>query len=85
MLNKTFCRRRAKKGKYDYDYGSKKKKNGINVISIKDLASFRILDVARKEDLVQLKIKRHMETIGISIPIELFERLYTDIMETKSE
>lgn len=69
-------------GKYDYDYVSKEKKNGIKLISIKDLASFNILDAERKEDIVQLKIKKYMETIGISIPIELFERLYKDIIET---
>jgi hypothetical protein len=71
-------------GKYDYEYGSKVKKNGNKVISIKDFTSSHLLDAERKGDIVQLKMKRALETIGISIPVELFERLYKDIMETNS-
>jgi hypothetical protein len=70
--------------RFDYEYGSKVKKNGDMVISIKDFTSSRILDAERKGDIVQLKMKRSLETIGISIPVELFERLYKDIMETNS-
>lgn len=68
-------------GKYDYEYKSKPKINGNTVISIKDYTSCHILDAERKGDLVYVKLKRSMETIGISIPMELFERLYKDIVE----
>lgn len=69
-------------GKYDYEYASKVKKNGNRIISIKDFTSTHILDAERKGELVQLKIKRPLETIGISMPIEIFEKLYKNIMET---
>lgn len=71
-------------GKYDYEYGSKANINGNRAIRIKDLTSSHILDAERKGDIVQLKMKRSLEIIGISIPVELFERLYKDIMETNS-
>lgn len=71
-------------GKYDYEYGSKAKLNGNMAISIKDLTNCRILVAERKGDIVQIKMKRSLETIGISIPVELFERLYKEIMKTNS-
>jgi hypothetical protein len=69
-------------GNYDYEYGSKVKKNGNKVISIKDFTNSHILITERKGDIVLLKMKRNLETIGISMSVELFERLYKDIMET---
>lgn len=71
-------------GKYDYEYSSKTKTNGNRAINIKDISSSHILDAERKGDIVQLKVKRSLETVGISIPVELFERLYKDIIEIKS-
>lgn len=71
-------------GIFEYDYGSKVKKNGNKVISIKDFTNSNILDAERKGDIVQLKMKRSLETTGISIPVALFERLYKDIMEANN-
>ncbi|NRD81023.1 hypothetical protein HPT25_27265 [Bacillus sp. BRMEA1] len=68
-------------GVYDYEYGSKVNKNGNKVISIKDFTSSNILYAERKGDNVQIKMKRSGETIGISVPVELLERLLKDIKE----
>ncbi|GAA5661516.1 hypothetical protein [Geobacillus stearothermophilus] len=67
----------------NYDY--KKKKNGNQIVSIRDIGENSLLEVELKvkDNEVQLVVYwRNDKTVGFKMPKEMFENIYKDLMES---
>lgn len=69
-------------GYYNYDYKKKVKKDGNNLISIRDKGENALLEVEKKGNEINLVINwMNQKTVGFKIPQDMFESLYKDITE----
>ncbi|KYD24797.1 hypothetical protein MKY25_15680 [Geobacillus sp. FSL W8-0032] len=67
----------------NYDYKKKKKKNGNQIVSIRDIGENSLLEVELKDNEVQLVVYwRNDKTVGFKMPKEMFENIYKDLMES---
>lgn len=67
----------------NYDYKKKKKKNGNQIVSIRDIGENSLLEVKLKDNEVQLVVYwRNNKTVGFKMPKEMFENIYKDLMES---
>jgi hypothetical protein len=64
----------------NYDYKQKEKKNGGHFVSIRDNVESALLEVEKKGNQVKMVIYRSEKTNKFTLPLELFERMYNDII-----
>ncbi len=67
-----------------YDYKQQNKRNGNIFVSIRDKGENALLEVEKKGDQVDIITNwRNEKTTKFSLPLELFEKLYKDIAQSK--
>ncbi len=67
-----------------YDYKQKEKKNGNKLILVRDKGENALLEVEKKGDQVEIVTYwQNEKTTRFSLPLELFEKLYEDIAQSK--
>lgn len=66
-----------------YDYKKKKKNNGNRSVSIRDKGENALLEVEKKGNQVEIVTYwRGDKTTKFTLPLELFERMYNDIIQS---
>jgi len=66
----------------NYDYKKKKKKNGNQIVSIRDIGENSLLEVELKDNEVQLVVYWRNDKTVVKMPKEMFENIYKDLMES---
>ncbi|MGX9136151.1 hypothetical protein ACWV26_17665 [Rummeliibacillus sp. JY-2-4R] len=67
-----------------YDYKQQYKRNGNVFVAIRDKGENALLEVEKKGDQVDIITNwRNEKTTKFSLPLELLEKLYNDIIQSK--
>lgn len=71
---------------FNYEYKQKERKNGNSLISVRDIGENALLEVEKKGNKVEIKTNwMNEKTTKFSLPLELFDKLYKDIIQNSNE
>ncbi|PAD84565.1 hypothetical protein CHH57_04045 [Niallia circulans] len=69
----------------NYEYKQTEKKNGDRLISVRDIGENALLEVEKKGNMVEIITNwQNFKTTKYSLPVELFEKIYKDIMQNNN-
>lgn len=68
----------------NYDYKQNVNKNGNCFVSVRDKGENALLEVEKKGDQIEIVTRRNEKTTKFSIPLELFENMYKDIIQNNN-
>ena len=70
---------------FNYEYKQKDKKNGNSFVSVRDKGENALLEVEKKGNTIDIVTYwRSDKTTKFSLPLELFEKLYKDIIQNNN-
>ncbi len=71
---------------FNYEYKQIERKNGNSLISVRDIGENALLEVEKKGNKVEIKTNwMNEKTTKFSLPLELFDKLYKDIIQNSNE
>lgn len=71
---------------FNYEYKQKEKKNGNSLVSVRDIGENALLEVEKKGDTVEIVTNwRNFKTTKFSLPLELFEKMYNDVIKSNNK
>jgi hypothetical protein len=69
----------------NYDYKQKDKKNGNSFVSVRDKGENALLEVEKKGNNIEIVTYwRNEKTTKFTLPLELFEKMYKDIIQNNN-
>lgn len=69
----------------NYDYKNKEKNNGNRFVSVRDKGENALLEVEKKGNQVEIMTYwKNEKTTKFTIPLELFEKMFNDIIIKKN-
>lgn len=71
---------------FSYEYKQKERRNGNSFVFVRDIGENALLEVEKKGNTVEIVTNCwNFKTTKFSLPLELFEKLYKDTIQSNNK